>query len=231
MNVLFDLDGTLTDPRQGILACFKYALEALHFDPPTDRELEGFIGPPLRESFVRLFGSNKQAMVMEAVALYRERFAVKGMFENSVYPGIVEALAQLSDRGAWLSVATVKPTVFAQRIVEHFGLGRFFHGVYGSELDGTNSEKAHLLAHVLRAESLLAANTIMIGDRAHDVLGANANGVAALGVLWGFGSRKELLDAGAHGLCEEPRMLVDMVSSFAGGFYSPMPSAAGRRLG
>ena len=172
MNVLFDLDGTLTDPRQGILACFKYALEALNFDPPTDRELEGCIGPPLHESFARLLGLNNQAMVEQAVALYRERFAVKGIFENSVYPGIVEVLAQLRERRSWLSVATVKPTVFAERIVEHFGLGRFFHGVYGSELDGTNSDKTHLIGHLLKAESLSPTETIMIGDRAQDVLAA-----------------------------------------------------------
>jgi len=231
VNVLFDLDGTLTDPRQGILACFKHALEALHVDPPADRELEGFIGPPLHESFARLFGPNKQAMVKEAVALYRERFAVKGMFENSVYPGMVEALTQLAGRGAWLSVATVKPTVFAERIVEHFGLGEFFHRIYGSELDGTNSEKAHLLAHLLKAESLSPTGTIMIGDRAQDVLAAKANGILPIGVLWGYGSREELLEAGARGLCEEPRMIVDIVSSFAGGSYSLMPSAAGKRLG
>lgn len=231
MNVLFDLDGTLTDPRQGILACFKHALEALYVDPPADRELEGFIGPPLHESFARLFGPNKRAMVKEAVALYRERFAVKGMFENSVYPGIVEALAELAGRGAWLSVATVKPKVFAERIVEHFGLGEFFHRIYGSELDGTNAEKAHLLAHLLKVESLSPTDTIMIGDRAQDVLAAKANGILPIGVLWGYGSREELLEAGARRLCEEPRMIVDIVSSFAGDFYSPLPSAAGRRLG
>ena len=189
VNVLFDLDGTLTDPRQGILACFQYALEALHFDLPTDRELEGFIGPPLRESFARLFGPNNQTRVEQAVALYRERFAAEGMFENSVYPGIVEVLAELSDHGTRLSVATVKPTVFAERIVEHFGLGRFFHGVYGSELNGTPLDKTYLLADLLKAESLSPTETIMIGDRAHDVLAAKINGIPSIGVLWGYGSR------------------------------------------
>ncbi len=189
MNILFDLDGTLTDPRRGILACFKYALEALHFDPPTDCELEEFIGPPLHGSFARLLGSNNQAMVKRAVALYRERFAVEGMFENRVYPGIVEVLAQLRERGSRLSVATVKPTVFAERIVEHFGLGRFFHGVYGSELNGTPLDKTYLLADLLKAESLSPTETIMTGDRAHDVLAAKINGIPSIGVLWGYGSR------------------------------------------
>jgi len=144
---------------------------------------------------------------MQAVALYRERFAVKGMFENSVYPGIVEVLAELSDHGAWLSVATVKPTVFAERIVEHFGLGRFFHGIYGSELDGNNSDKTHLLGHLLKSESLSPSDTIMIGDRAHDVLAAKANDVSSIGVLWGYGSREELVSAGADALCENPATL------------------------
>ena len=207
MDVLFDLDGTLTDPRQGILACFKYALEALRFDLPADGELEGLIGPPLHEGFLRLLGPHNQRMVEQAVALYRERFAVEGMFENSVYPGIVEVLAQLREQGSRLSVATVKPRVFAERIVEHFGLGRFFHGVYGSELDGTHSDKTDLLGHLLKAESLSPAATIMIGDRAQDVLAANANGVFSIGVLWGYGSRDELLSAGAQALCENPASL------------------------
>ncbi len=212
MNLLFDLDGTLTDPRQGILACFQYALKALHVDPPPDRELEGFIGPPLHESFARLFGFDNEAMVKPAVALYRERFAVRGMFENSVYPGIVEALAQLSARGAWLSVATVKPTVFAERIVDHFGLSRFFHRVYGSELDGTNSDKTDLLGHLLEAESLSPIDTVMIGDRAQDVLAAKANGIVSVGVLWGYGSRDELLSAAPEALCENPATLPMCIS-------------------
>lgn len=230
MNLLFDLDGTLTDPRQGIFACFKYALEALHFDSPTDRELEGFIGPPLHESFARLFGPNNQAMVKHAVALYRERFATKGMFENSVYPGIVEALAQLSDRGAWLSVATVKPAVFAERIVEHFGLGRFFRGVYGSELDGTNSDKRDLLAHLVKSESLSPTDTIMIGDRAHDIVAGKANGILPIGVLWGYGSREELVSAGADWLCAEPALIPDVVSSTdICRNFDATPSPSGRR--
>ena len=213
MNVLFDLDGTLTDPRQGILACFKYALDSLHLDHATERELEGFIGPPLRESFAGLLGPNNHAMVNEAVALYRERFAIEGMFENSVYPGIVETLAQLNEHGAWLSVATVKPAIFAARIVEYFGLRGFFHGIYGSELDGTNADKRDLLAHLLQSESLAPSDTIMIGDRSHDVLAAKANDIFSIGALWGYGSREELVSAGADFLCAEPASIPDAVFS------------------
>jgi phosphoglycolate phosphatase len=210
-NVLFDLYGTLIDPRQGILACFKYALDGLHVAVPADSQLEKFIGPPLRENLASLFGHGKEGLIDEAVALYRERFAAKGIFENSVYPGIAEALAQLREHGLWLSVATVKPTVFAERIVEHFGLGRFFHGVYGSELDGTNSDKTHLLGHLLKAESLSPTDSIMIGDRAQDLLAAKTNGIVPIGVLWGYGSREELVSAGAEALCEEPTRLLEVL--------------------
>lgn len=135
MNVIFDLDGTLTDPRQGILACFKYAFDALKVDSPADGVLEEFIGPPLQESFSRIFGPNRQALIKKAVALYRERFTAGGMFENKVYPGIAEVLAELHERGERLFVATVKPRVFAERILGHFGLERFFRAVYGSEFE------------------------------------------------------------------------------------------------
>lgn len=232
MNIVFDLDGTLTDPRQGILACFKYALHVLHVDIPTDRDLEGFIGPPLHESFSKLFGPSNSARIGQAVSLYRERFAVKGVFENNVYPGINEALAQLRDGGARLSVATVKPRVFAERIVEHFGLARFFDAVYGGELDGTNADKRDLLAYLLKAQSLSPTDTVLIGDRAHDVLAAKANDVFPIGVLWGYGSREELTSAGVGLLCEEPRLLADAVSTVhIRGDAASVPSPSGRRLG
>jgi phosphoglycolate phosphatase len=207
MNVLFDLDGTLTDPKEGIIACFRYALETLGLDSPGDQELARFIGPPLRESLSTLVGANEEAVVQQAITLYRERFAAQGMFENNLYPGISEALEQLQNDGLFLFVATSKPTVFAERIVEHFGLDRFFSNVYGSELSGANAGKKDLLAHVLRAESLSPTGTVMVGDRAHDVLGARANGLFSVGVLWGYGSREELVAAGAGALYDAPRAL------------------------
>lgn len=212
MNVLFDLDGTLMDPKVGIIGCFKYALDALRIASPGDRELERFIGPPLRESFSMLLRTVNGGLVEQAVTLYRERFATVGMFENNLYSGIGDALAQLRDSGANLFVATSKPGVFAERIVQHFGLSQFFRAVYGSELDGSKAAKRDLIAHVLRAESLSPAETLMIGDRAHDVFGAKANGVFSVGVLWGYGSAEELATAGAGVLCEEPEMLVEAVS-------------------
>ena len=189
MNVLFDLDGTLTDPRDGILACFKYALEKLQVNSPTDRTLERMIGPPLRESFTALLGVDDEARIDRAISLYRERFSLMGLYENALYPGISEALAQLREVGCTLFVATSKPRVFAQRIIDYFELGGFFRAVHGSELDGSNADKTKLIAHVLTAESLTPTETIMIGDRAHDVVGAKVNSVVPIGVLWGYGLR------------------------------------------
>jgi phosphoglycolate phosphatase len=207
MTMLFDLDGTLTDPKQGIIGCLRYALESLGANAPPAQALERLIGPPLSESFAHLLGPEDNDRVEQAVRLYRERFTAKGMFENSVYPGIVDALAELRDYGVQLFVATSKPRGFAEGIVEHFGLGRFFVNVYGSELTGANAEKKDLLAHVLRAESLSPTDTLMVGDRAHDVLGAQANGLFSVGVLWGYGSREELVAAGGGALCDAPRAL------------------------
>lgn len=204
MNVLFDLDGTLTNPRDGILACFKYALQALQVDLPADPELERLIGPPLRESFAAIVGSNHEANVARAVELYRERFAARGMFENRLYPGIIDALEYLQKDGAQLFVATSKPSAFAERIVKHFGIGHFFRDVHGSEMDGRYADKTELIAKVLRLESLVRDETVMVGDRAHDVIGAKTNGVFSVGALWGFGSRDELVSAGADLLCEAP---------------------------
>jgi phosphoglycolate phosphatase len=202
MNILFDLDGTLTDSRAGILACIRYALTNLNVVPPDDSRMQTYIGPPLSESFGALLDG--EAQVARAIELYRERFTQKGMFENSVYPGIPEAIASVRDAGARLFVATSKPRVFAERIVEHFDLRQYFEAVYGSELDGTRSSKTDLIQHVLEDAELDARSTLMIGDRMHDMIGARAHAVAPIGVLWGYGSRDELLAAGAEVLCEQP---------------------------
>lgn len=203
MHVLLDLDGTLTDPREGILNCIRHALDGLGEPCPPDRDLERYIGPPLQASFRALLGV-ASPKVPRAVELYRERFSSIGLFENKVYPGIPEALRALRELGATLFVATSKPTVFAQRIIDHFGLAADIRSVHGSELDGTRSGKTELIAHVLAARNLKCGATYMVGDREHDIKGAKANGVAAVGALWGYGSRQELLDAGATRLCEKP---------------------------
>jgi phosphoglycolate phosphatase len=212
LNVLFDLDGTLTDPREGIVACLKYALLGLGHNYPSDLDLALFIGPPLQESFAALLHSTDPKQINAAVELYRQRFTSKGILENTVYPGIHAALTTLQERGALLFVATSKPRVFAERIVEHFGLKKHFCAVYGGELDGARSDKG-LIAYVLKADSLSPDSTVMVGDRAHDIMGAKAQGVFPVGVLWGYGSYDELIAAGATTLCEQPEMLDEILLS------------------
>jgi phosphoglycolate phosphatase len=213
VNVLFDLDGTLTNPREGIVACLKYALTGMGHSCPSDSELEQFIGPPLHESLAILLGSADAKQIDAALKLFRQRFSTQGMFENTLYPGIDSALTTLRGRGAVLFVATSKPQIFAERIVEHFGLKDYFRAVYGSELDGTRSDKSDLIEHILKAESLSSQSTFMVGDRAHDIVGAKTHGVFSLGVLWGYGSYDELVTAGATVLCEKPAMLDRILSS------------------
>jgi phosphoglycolate phosphatase len=171
-----------------------------------------FIGPPLRDAFAELLRTESDSDSVEtAVAIYRERYTTVGLFENAVYEDIPRAVALLSERGARLFVATSKPTVYAERIVEHFEIARYFDRVYGSELDGRLSDKGELIAHALSASSLSSADTIMVGDRRHDVLGALKNHVLPVGVLWGYGSRQELVTAGAEKLMKEPNELSELV--------------------
>jgi len=191
-TVLFDLDGTLTDPFEGITRSIQYALEKMGAEVPDRSTMRWCIGPPLWESFRVLLGTEDKTELDRAVALYRERYTVTGLFENSLVAGIPELLADLSGAGQQLHVCTSKPHAYAGRIVEHFGLMRFFGKVYGAELDGTRSAKAELIAHILAQEGIASSAAAMIGDRKHDLIGANANGVAGIGVLWGYGSREEL---------------------------------------
>ncbi|MBM4261788.1 MAG: HAD family hydrolase [Deltaproteobacteria bacterium] len=203
-SIFFDLDGTLTDPREGIVRCIAHALEQLGRKSPAEHVLERYIGPPLYESFAALLDTKELGLVNRAVELYRERFALKGMYENTLYSGIIDALNDLQQQKAQLYVVTSKPTVFAVPIVEHFGLQQFFQQVYGSELDGTRVNKTELISWVLEKERIPPSNAVMVGDREHDIKGALANGVRPIGVLWGYGSREELLRAGAVKLVTTP---------------------------
>jgi phosphoglycolate phosphatase len=195
-TLLFDLDGTLTDSRRGIVACIRHALVRMGTNAETDdRALRECLGPPLRVSFARLLDTDDAAVVDRAIACYRERFDDIGWRENDVYPGIADMLAALTARGHRMLVCTSKPAVYARRIVAHFGLGDAFAAIYGPELDGALDDKRDLLAHLLRQEKLEPERSQMIGDRHHDVRAARANRTAAIGVLWGYGSREELADA------------------------------------
>ena len=183
VNVLLDLDGTLTDSREGIILCMQHALRVLGREVPDADALLPIIGPPFRIAFRQLLPGATDAEVERAIEVYRERFVPVGMFENRVYAGVPESLERLRERGARLFVATSKPQVFARRILEHFQLGHHFEEIYGSELDGGLGDKAELIAHALAASRLKAADSIMVGDRHHDTAGAIANGVKPVGVL------------------------------------------------
>lgn len=212
MRLLLDLDGTLTDPFPGITKSIQHALVALGHPPPAAESLRWCIGPPLKQSFATLLGPAHAHLTDAALAHYRERFGTVGLFENDVYPGIDDALDRLVQSGHDLQVATSKPTVFAVRIIAYFKLQRYFRSVDGSELDGTRSDKAHLLAHLLQRDAIAPGDAIMIGDREHDVIGARANGLRSLGVLWGYGSEGVLRAAGAAACVGSPGDLAAAVS-------------------
>jgi phosphoglycolate phosphatase len=200
-NIVFDLDGTLTDSRLGITRSWAHALEKLGYEPPSLQALEQCIGPPTREVARQLLGTQDAALVERAVACYRERFATIGLFENEVYLGIPELLVQLTAAGCALYVCTSKPHVYATQIAYHFGFSASLRAVYGPELDGTRGEKTELLSHLLARERFMAESAVMVGDRRHDVEAARHVGMRNIGVLYGFGSRQELATAGAEQLC------------------------------
>ncbi|HEX8852399.1 MAG TPA: HAD hydrolase-like protein [Pyrinomonadaceae bacterium] len=214
-NVLFDLDGTLTDPFDGITNCLRYALEKLGRPCPASSELSIYIGPPLRENFAALLGSDEPEVVERAVSLYRERFSGLGLYENAIYPGVPSMLADLRRASYNLFVATSKMRAFAEKIVEHFGLGSYFVEVCGAEPDGRFDDKGELLRDLLKRRALLPTETLMVGDRKHDVWAAKRNGVRSLGVTYGYGSAEELREAGADGVCDSPSSVVGAVRDFS----------------
>ncbi|MEE4302641.1 MAG: HAD-IA family hydrolase, partial [Wenzhouxiangella sp.] len=198
-------------PREGITRCIQHALERLGQPVPKQDRLLHFIGPPLHESFSEMLGGNEK-LADRAVALYRERFGEVGLYENAPYPDIAEALEALRSGGARLFVATSKPTIYARRIVVHFGLDKWLEDVFGSELDGKRTDKSELLAYVAQQLGLSTETTRMIGDRKHDMIGARNNGIQGLGVTWGYGSEQELLEAGATALLRTPGELARLVT-------------------
>ncbi len=204
--VFFDLDGTLTDPAEGITAGMAYALEKLGRPVPSRKELERFIGPHLRKTFPVMLGETTPALIEQAIDLYRDYYVgQKGMYACTVYPGVAEMLVQLAQAGHPLLTATAKPTSFAEQILEHFGLATPFTRIYGSEMDGTRADKGDLIAYIIERENLNPAIAWMVGDRGDDMRGAKACGVQALGVLWGYGAEDELRFAGADDLVAHPK--------------------------
>ncbi|HEX8036510.1 MAG TPA: HAD family hydrolase [Ktedonobacterales bacterium] len=195
--ILFDLDGTLTDPKPGITRAVQYALARYDISVADLDSLTPFIGPPLHHSFARYYGFDAR-QAREAVTFYREYFTDTGIYENSVYPGIPQLLERLSTAERRLIVATSKPTIYAQRIIEHFQMHAYFTDVVGSDLNLTRTDKAEIIADILTAYPDVAREAIvMIGDREHDIIGARAHDLDAIGVTYGYGSLAELQAAGA----------------------------------
>jgi len=214
VNILFDLDGTLIDPREGIIGSLKYMLRELRLSSPPESELEQYIGPPLQENVASLLGPNDPAKIAKGIELYREHFALKGVYQSTIYPGINTTLKTLHQNSAKLFVATSKPLTYTNRILDHFELRTFFSGIYGAELDGTRAKKGELIGYLLQNESLRPEESCMVGDRSHDIIGALENHITAIGALWGYGSYEELTAVGANVLCESPSDLIQIFQRF-----------------
>jgi len=215
-HLIFDLDGTLTDPREGITRSMNHALTKMGRPTRELSELEGFIGPPVQEVFAELMQSDDPSVIWEGVRFYRERYSDVGLFENLPFEGIREALRGLSAQGFTLWVCTSKPEEFARRILEKFELAGLFRGICGSEMDGTRSNKGELLGYLLQCEEISGESAAMIGDRKHDAAAARTWGALSVGVLFGFGSESELREAGCAHLCAQPEDLLPLFSHHAG---------------
>ena len=205
--LLFDLDGTLTNPQEGITKCVQHALRAFGIEEPDLEKLIPFIGPPLIQSFMEFYNMSEED-ARKAVAVYRERFSTVGLFENFPYPGIADMLAELKAQGKILAVASSKPTIYVRRILEKFELAPYFDVIEGSNLDGTRVDKKEVIAEVLsQLDNPSADDLLMIGDRKFDVIGAREMGFGCVGVRFGFAAPDELEQSGAIYIADTVRDL------------------------
>ena len=209
--ICFDLDGTLIDPKVGIIKSIRHALEANGFETsPYDEDYYFCIGPPLLDSFGKLTGS--PARSEKLLATYRERFQAKGIYENDLYPGIVELLKKLKADNRPLYLTTSKPEVYAQAILDHLDISQYFDCVYGSELGGARSDKTELLEWVVTQENLKREKTYMVGDRKYDTIGARNNGLKSVAVLYGYGTSEELSEALPNKICHAVNEIYDALA-------------------
>jgi phosphoglycolate phosphatase len=209
--VLLDLDGTLSDSRPGIAACFRHTLRELGHDPDVAGDLTWAVGPPIAESLQRLlapFGDDRADL---ALTIYRERYSTVGIYDCSVYPDVPGMLGSLRDAGFVMCIATSKRRDFADRVIDYLGLRAYVRGVYGAEPGGALDHKQDLLAHILSVERFAADACVMLGDRLHDIEAAKANAIRSIGALWGYGGRDELEAAGAGAIAAAPGDVVKLV--------------------
>jgi len=212
-SILFDMDGTLIDPSEGIFDSLRYAFDQLNVPQPPAGEFPSFVGPPLRLIFSRILETNDVDILENAVALYRQRYGDTGIYQCIVYPGITDMLQGLSDSGIDLYVATIKPGPYAGKILAHIGLAPYFRAIHGSDMDGSLDDKGRLVNGLLDEHSLNAEETIMVGDRYMDVEAAEANALVSIGVSYGFGTRPELVEAGADHIADSPGEVVRIVKN------------------
>lgn len=209
--ILFDLDGTLTDPEIGITTCVMYALEKFHIKVENRKELHPFIGPPLMYSFQTYYGLSQEDSEL-AVKYYRERFSVKGLYENEVYDGVEKLLQELKESGKTIVLATSKPEEYAIKILKHFELYKYFDYVAGATMDGSRGEKADVIRYAIEISGITdTSEAVMVGDRNYDILGAKENGLDSIGVLFGFGDYEELTKAGATYVAERVQDIIEYV--------------------
>ena len=210
---LFDLDGTLTDPKIGITKSVQYALESFDIIIKDLDDLLCFIGPPLRQSFKDFYGFNDEN-IEKAVEKYREYFIPKGIYENTMYAGIDTVLKELSDTGKTLMIATSKPTILAKTVLSHFDLEKYFVFISGSEMDGVRSDKSEVIQYAVEQNNITdLSGCIMIGDRKHDIIGAKTVGIKSIGVLYGYGDYDEMAKAGADYIIKDVTELSALLDS------------------
>ena len=205
-TILFDLDGTLTDSAEGVINCFLPALKYFNLPIPDRADMSFVVGPPLRDSFLRL--GVKEEDVEKAVEIYRDRYVPTGMFENAPYPGIAAMLGALREAGHELYVATSKPEGMATEILEKFRLAGFFHKIYGASMDDSRDTKDKVIAFLLE-ELGPRENIIMVGDTHFDVEGAAVHGIKTIGVTWGYGKNEDMVAAGAIEIVDSPAQLLE----------------------
>jgi phosphoglycolate phosphatase len=210
-TLFFDLDGTVSNNLVGITRCLNFGLTQLGYQALSQPEVLPFVGPPFRDSLPRKFPGID---VERALHFYRERYDTHGWLENDLYDGVAESIRSLYMGGYTVALCTSKPRVFAERIIEHFGLTRYFNGIHGPELDGRFDRKTELLAHLVAQYNVSPQQAVMIGDRDKDIEAAQHAGTHSLGVLWGFGSREELHRAGAAQIIDTPLQLADTIRAF-----------------
>ena len=210
--VLFDLDGTLTDSKEGIVNSIRYALDSFGLLMPDAANIDKFLGPPIRDSFREFCGVEDEKMEA-VVAKYREYLVKRGLFENQLYDGIEDVIEKLDAKGVKMAVATSKATLYAEKILKYFEIDSYFGCIMGCELDGARSDKAEIIGCVLdELDSNRKMKAVMIGDRKHDIIGAAAHNIDSIGVLWGYGSRAELEAAGAAKIANSTKELSHIIT-------------------